>query len=297
MDPETAKNARIQRLERVKSALCYPGCGGDLSYGEVQAACGGCGAAYAIQEGRIYFAEAPARDDALDGLKGRLKALLGGLYYSVGVTLIAPTFPFNYARAISRRIDPAQGLVIDIGCGNNRVSDDLVTADLYDYDAVDIVCDLTRLPFKNNSIDAFVSRSVLEHVRDLPQLAVGLGACTKPGGLGMHLIPFLYPYHASPHDYTRLTHSGAAALFKDWELLEQRNATGPVTYFLTGLIEFLSTVFSLGNESARAIFSLIFSVLLFPIKFLDAPFIGRRSFFRMAPTILTVVRKPDGQGS
>ena len=81
------------------------------------------------------------------------------------------------------------------------------------------------------------------------------------------------------------------------ELLDQSNVTGPVTYFLLGFIEFLSTLLGFGNDSARGALSLLFSVLLFPIKFLDAPFIGRRSFLGMAPTILTVVRKPDGQGS
>jgi hypothetical protein len=54
-------------------------------------------------------------------------------------------------------------LVIDLGSGNNRLDDDIITLDAVDYSAVDIVADLARLPFKSDSIDAFASRSVLEH--------------------------------------------------------------------------------------------------------------------------------------
>jgi hypothetical protein len=33
-------------------------------------------------------------------------------------------------------------------------------------------------------------------------------------------VPFLYPFHAAPHDYQRYTPSGLAMLFEDFEVLE-----------------------------------------------------------------------------
>jgi hypothetical protein len=84
-------------------------------------------------------------------------------------------------------------------------------------------------------------------------------------------------------------------LFGDWEILSQRNITGPVTLALVCGIEFFSTLFSFGREKAKAYAYLLLCVLLFPLKYLDVLFVGRRMFLSLAPTILTVVRKQDGK--
>ena len=280
------------RLERVKAAMACPACGGELAFGDTGAGCAACDANYPLRNGKLYFASPPGTEDALDSLKLRLKKRLGRLYYSVGVTVFAPTYPFNYRAAIERHCDPAKALCVDIGCGNQRVREDIICLDMFDYDAVDIVCDLGALPFKADSVDAFVSRSVLEHLPGITKVVSQLKRCTRSAGVNMHLIPFLFPYHASPHDYQRYTHSGAAKLFDDWAILEQRAATGPVTLLLLWLIEFLSSLLSAGNDRLKSYVYLLLCLLLWPFKFLDVLFAGRRSFLGMAPTIWTVVRKP-----
>ena len=45
------------------------------------------------------------------------KHYLGSLYYTVGVNILAPSFPFNYKAAIRQRVDPSRRLVVDLGCG------------------------------------------------------------------------------------------------------------------------------------------------------------------------------------
>lgn len=280
------------RLERFKQALACPQCKADLSYSDLEACCVSCDRRYPRRGGKIYFVQPPTSDDSFDSLKHRLKRTLGELYYRVGVTLIGPTYPFNFRAAVRRHCRPARALCVDIGCGNQRIDPDVLCLDMLDYDAVDVVCDLRTLPFKPESVDAFVSRSVLEHVPRLEEVASQLKRSTRPGGFGIHLIPFLFPYHASPHDYRRLTASGAEALFEGWELIEQRAVTGPMTLLLLWLLEFLSTLASCGNERAKSYVYLALCLFLWPIKFLDAPFVGRRSFLAMAPTILTAVRKP-----
>jgi SAM-dependent methyltransferase len=256
-----------------------------------QLRCANCTATYAVRNVKIYFSAPFGADDKLDAIKNRLKRVLGSSYYSVGITLLAPGFPFNYRAAIRRHIDPRDHLVVDIGCGNNRVDDDIVTVDATDYGAVDIVADIGALPFKDGSLDALCTRSVLEHVPEIGSAVSELSRCTRPGGLGIHVIPFLFPYHASPHDYTRLTHSGSAGLFRGWKVVEQRNTTGPVTLFLVCLLEFLSVLLSFGRPGPKAIIYLVLCLAVFPLKVFDAPFIGRRAFLGLAPTILTVSRK------
>ncbi len=282
---------RTDRLERLAPILVCPDCGSGLLFAVERATCEGCAADYPIKNGKIYFIPVPKSEDEFDSVKYLLKKRLGKYYYKIGLTVIAPTFPFNYGGKIRKYCDPARQIVVDIGCGNHRVDEDTVGLDIFDYSAVDVVCDLCKLPFKPGSVDAFVSRSVLEHVPDLPKVAAQLDRCTKVGGHGMHLIPFLFPFHASPYDFQRLTHKGQQGLFEGWTVVEQTNPTGPVTLGLVCLIEFLSILLSFGHEKVKAFVYLLFCGLLFPLKFLDLPFVHRKAFLTLAPTIFTVVRK------
>ena len=117
--------------------------------------------------------------------------------------------------------------------------------------------------------------------------------CTKRGGLGMHLIPFLFPFHASPSDFQRYTHRGLSVLFKQFHVLTQTNPTGPVSLALVCSIEFLSILLGFGSERLKALWTLLLSVGLFPIKFLDAPFVNRSAFYTLAPTLFVVLQKGD----
>ena len=281
------------RLARLLPLLVCPACRGDLRREPDALVCPPCAASYPLRGGQVHFVSAPPPTDELDRLKGALKRRLGGAYHTLGVNLIAPTFPFRYAHELRRRVDPTRALVVDLGSGNHRIDPDVVTVDLVAWDAVDVVCDLARLPFRADSVDAFASRSVLEHVPE-PQAVVGeLWRCTRPGGLSLHLVPFLYPFHASPHDYRRWTHAGLARLFEGFTVEEQWNATGPVTLGLLLATETGAALLGLGSERRRALAWLGLCGLTFPLKLLDAPFVGRRAFLGLAPTICTVLRKPS----
>lgn len=280
------------RLSRIRPYLACPKCHGDLVDESDHLRCGKCASRYPLRSGKIYFADSLKSKDSFDSVKGRLKRLLGRLYYQVGVPILGPSFPFNYRRKIFSFVDPQKAVVVDLGAGNHRVSEDIVTLDGVDYEEVDIVADLTALPFKSNSIHCFCSRSVLEHVPDMYQAIDDIKRCTERGGVNIHFIPFLFPYHASPDDYHRLTHTGVAALFREWVMVEQKNTCGPVSLLLLIIIEWLSTLLALGSERAKPYTYLFLCLCLFPLKFLDWPFVGRRRMLTLAPTIVSVMRKP-----
>jgi len=260
-------------------------------YSESEARCASCGRGYPIRNDRIYFVDTPTRHDDFDRVKGWLKRVLGRTYYTVGIHLFAPTFPLNFARVVTRHIDPASALVVDAGSGNYRLHPDIISVDMFDYEAVDIVCTLEALPFRSGAIDAVVSRSVLEHVPD-PACVVGeFHRCTKTGGLGIHVIPFLFPAHSSPVDYHRLTPDGHDILFKCWEQVSRTNPTGPVTVLLLHVIEVLSTILSFGVARLKSLSYLFLCGVMFPLKFLDVIFINRPAFMTSAASVLSVVRK------
>ena len=287
-----AAEARARRLERIKPLLRCPACRSRLAFDENAAHCATCGKSYPIERSRLYFIGVPAREDELDRVKGWLKRRLGQRYYSIGIWLLAPTYPLNFRKWVLRYADPATRLIIDAGSGNHRLHPGIICVDTCDYDAVDLVCDLQRLPFDDNAADAIVSRSVLEHVEHPAAAVAEFYRCTKPGGLGIHVIPFLFPFHASPADYHRYTHRGHDVLFAAWETVTRTNPTGPVTVLLLHAVETIATAASFGVERAKAVVYLLLCGLVFPLKFLDAPFVNRHAFLTVAASILSVVRKP-----
>jgi len=280
------------RVSRFLPALACPACGASLENSAEALRCTGCGAAYPVRDGRIYFRSVAARSDPMDSLKGRLKKLLGRWYYTIGVRVFAPTYPFAFARRLRRQVDPARQLVVDAGCGVHRCDENALGLDIDEYAAVDIVCDLQALPFKPGSLDAIVTRSVLEHVPDPEAIVGGFLRCTRSGGVGMHQVPFLFPFHASPHDYRRFTHMGLQQLFAKWKMMEQVNSGGPVSLALLATIELVSALLSFGRPGPKSAVYLVLCALLFPLKILDAPFIARAAMLPMAPSIFVHVVKP-----
>jgi SAM-dependent methyltransferase len=98
-----------------------------------------------------------------------------------------------------------------------------------DYDP-DIIGDIHHLPFPDNSEEAIICVSVLEHVEDPLQAARELYRVLAPGGYCYVYAPFLFYYHAERgyyHDYWRFTRDAMDLLFKDFSHREIQSARGP----------------------------------------------------------------------
>lgn len=282
-----------KRLERIKHVLACPSCRKDLIFSNQYCSCSGCQKIFHIRNEKIYFIEPSVHADAYDKIKDFFRKKLGNFYYIIGMGVLSPSYPFGFARRVRKRIDPKKKLVVDAGCGNYRIDRDVICLDLFDYDAVDIVCDLSSLPFKDSSIDAFVTQGVLEHVPDAKQVVENFYRCTRNNGFGIHGIPFMFPFHAAPYDFQRYTHVGIKKLFYKFELQEQMTAAGPVSLGLIITVEFLSTCLGLGFEKPKAFLHLILGAVFSPIKYLDVLFVGGKAFMDLAPVIFSVFKKTE----
>ncbi len=278
------------RLAGLTSVLVCPTCRGALRYHADRAACRACAKTYPVRGNKLYFVESATKSDALDRLKGLLKRLFGSRYpWLTGV--LGPTLLPNYLRLVDNYFPGREKLILDIGCGNRRVRDDVIGIDVIDYAAVDIICDMHRLPFRDASVDGVVTWNVIEHVPEAHRAVLEIFRCLAEGALAAHEIPFLMPFHASPKDFVRYTHQGAESLFAPYEVVEQKNLSGPFSLFCLVASELLSVVLSFGRPNPRAALFLINAALLSPLKYLDLPLVGKKSLIGLAPTILTVVRK------
>lgn len=218
--------------------------------------------------GKWYFREVDVAGETTDSFD-RIKLLFKKFprfYYSL-IHVVSPVC--SDRRPLKRFLESAEGLVLNIGSGNSPRQDGVVNVDMMDYKNVDIVCDIHRLPFKDNSIDAVMSLAVLEHVREPALVLKEVHRVLKPGGRVFSVIPFMQPFHASPHDYQRYTLPGIEYLHRDFDLVESGVFSGPVSGALWALQEALASVFSFGFEKLRNLLTMGLMLLTWPVKFLD----------------------------
>ena len=93
-----------------------------------------------------------------------------------------------------------------------------VSIDKYDErEFIDFNYDIHDMEFEDETFDAVVCWSILEHLPN-PQKAISeLHRVLKPGGEIWVQLPFLYPYHEAPKDYWRVTPDGLRIWLKDFK--------------------------------------------------------------------------------
>lgn len=114
-----------------------------------------------------------------------------------------------------------------------------VSVDKYDYrEFIDFNYDVHDLEFEDESFDAIVCWSILEHIPYPQQALAELHRVLRPNGEIWVQLPFLYPYHEAPKDYWRVTPDGLRVWMS--EFTEQycgcefwdRTALVSATYYL-----------------------------------------------------------------
>jgi SAM-dependent methyltransferase len=89
-----------------------------------------------------------------------------------------------------------------------------------------VVADGHELPFASESFDVVLANNVIEHLHDPAVGVAEMRRVLRPGGDLLFTIPFLYPIHESPHDYTRFTVHGLRRLFRDFADADIRERGG-----------------------------------------------------------------------
>lgn len=165
--------------------------------------------------------------------------------------------------------DKKNNLILNAGSGPRRLRDDFINLDAVPFPEVDIVADVSALPFADNSLDAIVSESLLEHVADPQKSVEEMRRVLKPGGIIYASIPFLTPFHASPNDFNRWTKNGLHHLFSGFDPVEEGVDGGPWSALLVFLAYWGGTIFSFGIEKISYWLTFGFMIILGPLKILD----------------------------
>ena len=162
-----------------------------------------------------------------------------------------------------------------------------ITLDLFDYETVDIVCSMEALPFAANSVDGFVSLAVIEHLPDPFAVVESLYRASRPGGVGIHDVPFMYHLSQSSARLHTLHPYGIDESVQEMEDGAHIQHRSPVSLMLSSGIE----IVTFGNGQIKELLYLALCCVTFPIKFLDWPFVDKHAVFSYAPGLCIVVQK------
>ncbi len=175
-------------------------------------------------------------------------------------------------RAFLNAEDRARKIILNLGSGTSDFGENVVNVDVAPFAGVRVVADAENLPFLDASADMVISESMLEHVRR-PEAAIAeMRRVLKPGGYVYIEMPFMFPFHASPNDYTRFTIEGLRDRFAGFDALAAGARAGPVTALTVQLAYALALLFSFGSRRLYGFFTHCFFVALFPLKILDQIF-------------------------
>jgi len=134
---------------------------------------------------------------------------------------------------------PAGARVLDAGAGEGQYAHcfarqrycgvDLAVGDTaWDYSKLDVVADLTALPFRAAAFEAAAHIVTIEHLREPGQALAEMARTLAPGGRLLLAAPHEWEVHQAPHDYFRYTRYGLVYLLKKtgFELMEPPRPAG-----------------------------------------------------------------------
>jgi len=240
----------------------------------------------------IMIMDQDEKRDWLDSIKYSFKKYPD--FYNFLIWLISPVFSFkkdSYKRLVKYVKNDQNTIILNIGSGPFILEKNFINIDISSYNNVHIVADASRLPFKNNSVDAIVNIVILEHVPEPEKVVDEMYRVIKNGGVIYSHIPFMQGFHASPHDYKRWTSSGISQLHHNFIEIECGVGAGPTSSLVWILTEWFALLLSFRIKTLYKILFFVFTLILWPIKFIDIILIGHPMAKNIASTFYYIGRK------
>ena len=187
------------------------------------------------------------------------------------IFFISPVYTNFSVTKLRNKLIKNNVIILNIWSWNKLINSKIINVDLFNYNNVDLIADWTNLPVINNSIDLVINEANLEHIYKYENIINESYRILKKGWICYYIIPFIQWFHASPNDYHRFTHKSIHNHFKkSWfNDIKIWIYSWSASWFLWILIDFLSILFSFWFKSVYEILTIFFSLILWPIKFLD----------------------------
>lgn len=173
----------------------------------------------------------------------------------------------------------------------------IVNLDISHSPSVDVVADAHQLPFKKKSFHGIICQAVLEHTSDPKKVVDEMHRILNEDGILYVEVPFLQGFHPSPTDYYRFTLDGLKRMFSQFHPIESGVCVGPSSTLSWILREYLSGIFTGFSEKkiARALSTLFFGWLTFPLKYLDFILAKRPETHRIASGLYILAKRSENR--
>lgn len=265
-------DAKVGRSDRLAALVC-PRCRVPLGSNAAERVCPQCGRRYPVDpRGQVNLreganADAGEESEYLEGLRGRLRR---SAVYPLVFRLLAPVLVTGPDPVRVLGSELSDGVVVDLGSGNDRRHPAFTTVDILPYPEVDVVCDGDALPFADGSVAGVTSIVVMEHVPRPQPVFDEIARIVRPSGKVFIVVPFLQPFHAAPHDYRRWTLPGLEEELSDhFEVIERGVYCGPASAMTWLLADFVSLALSFGSTRLQELLRLPMQALFSPLKWFD----------------------------
>lgn len=159
--------------------------------------------------------------------------------------------------------------IINLGSGTEDMKREIINVDCYPYRGVDVVADVMNLPFKDQSVDMIVCTSLLEHVPEPEKALAEIGRVLKVGGYFYCAVPFMYPFHSAPDDYTRFTLGWFRHRLVNFEFIRSGVDGGPITAITISVAYTAAIILSFGSRLWYSALRDFFIVLFAPLRVFD----------------------------
>lgn len=235
--------------------------------------CPGCQKNYQIVDNRPQILDKPAEDFSSlgsDFIVTKLKIFFKKYpkIFNIFYYLFGASFVGKGPKKVIKNIGQDK-IVVNLGSGPKKIREDVINIDFYPFANVDILADITKLPFRDGSVDVVISEFVLEHLKN-PQAVVNeIKRVLKSSGLVYIALPFVASFHSSPDDYYRWSKEGLKELLKDFEEIESGIRCGPTSAMVSVINDWLATILSFGLRPLQQFLLIFFMVITFPLKAFD----------------------------
>ncbi len=257
----------------VKSALQWRciACAGPLQAQPEALQCTACGASYPQRGNQYFFLKSQPKDERFEARLRNFYKHFPRLYYFVATFFGPALFTGLTARRFLKKYYRDGMTVLNLGSGPKVLGENIINVDMFPYGGVSIVADVCTVPLADASVDMILCDELVEHVESVDLLFAEVRRLLRPGGLVYFSIPFLYPFHSSPVDFSRWTLSGFQQKLTSVNLSEVEKGilAGPFSALSAYACYLFALIFSFNNEKLFWILMNLSIFIFFPIKILD----------------------------
>lgn len=198
-------------------------------------------------------------------LKGFARNLTPSISYPVS------DYPVKQALATITHSNEAPTRFLVVGAGEKQLQFDsdqpVVYTDVDMGPLTHIIADAHDIPFQDETFDAVICDSVLEHVVDPVRCVEEIFRVLRPSGFVYSITPFMQQVHMGRYDFMRFTHLGHRRLFRHFDEIASGVSNGPGMALAWSAERFLAGFFS--GLKARSIARTLARFVVFPAKYFD----------------------------